>query len=167
MDYLHTDLGYRKKGEIVVVTQKGGSMSVGLSRLHQCESLRPGQAAPLPRWPCDQRPTWWLSRQRPLARSNRPWRVAGRVQASVWVVVEPLPESRSSHQPRAWVIRPPFANQVENVQADLGPHWEPEYDVFISHAAEGKDGMIRTTPPEPRLSFRIPVNRVSTTLSAR
>lgn len=63
----------------------------------------------------------------------------GRARASV--SVEPAPESRILPPAKSQEDLARIRRAVEDVQTELGT--EPEYDVFISHATEDKDNIVR------------------------
>ena len=142
MDYLHTDLGSRKKGEIVVVTLKGDSMNVRLLDSTNLSLYKRGKKhryygghvnkSPF-RVPIPRHGHWHMVIDRGGLR--------GRVRASVRV--EPSNESRILPPAKSPGDLAAIRRAVENVQADLGPDWEPQYDVFISHASEDKDEIVR------------------------
>jgi len=142
MDYLHKDLGSRKKGEIVVVALRGDSMNVRLldstnlslykrGKQHRCYG---GHVTKSPYKVAIPRSGHWHV---VIDRGG----LRGRVRASV--SVEPSLESRILPPAKSPGNLAAIRRAVENVQADLGPDWEPDYDVFISHATEDKDEVVR------------------------
>lgn len=140
MNYLYFDLGNRKRGEIVVVTLRGDSMNVQLLdstnlSLYKRGKKHKGYGGHVTKSPYKVA----------IPRSGR-WHLVidrggfkGRARASV--SVEPAPESRILPPAKSLGDLERIRRAVEDVQTELGT--EPEYDVFISHATEDKDEIVR------------------------
>lgn len=137
MKFLHTDLGYRRGGEIVEITLSGNAANVRLLDSSNFGSYRSGR-----------RHTYHggLAKKSPV-RLQIPhsghWHVAidmqglrGTTNASVRVLPGALPPLQEI----------PLADVPSLVQ-DAPPQDSPDnakkYDVFISHASEDKDAIVR------------------------
>lgn len=136
MQYLHTDLGYRHRGEIVEVTLTSGA-NVRLMDSSNFLSYKGGRR---------HRYHGGLATRSPVRLaipSSGHWHVAvdmqglrGSTRASVRVLPGPLPE-----------IREAPLSTVPSLVRDTPPVTEPggqTYDVFISHASEDKDAIVRS-----------------------
>lgn len=147
MNFIHSDLGSRQSGEIVEITLKGSAANVRLLDSSNFQSYRNGR---------QHRFVGGLAKSSPvrLAIPNSGhWHVAvdmqglvGKTNASIRVLpraLPPLQEAPLSSVPslvqgRTPDNRPPgfgFANADEE---DVR-----EFDVFISHASEDKDDVVR------------------------
>lgn len=136
MQFIHNDLGNRKKGEIVEVTLTSGA-NVRLMDSSNFSNYRNGR---------QHRFYGGLAKQSPtrLAIPNSGhWHVAidmqglrGSTRASVRVLPGALPEIREV----------PLADVPSLVRKDFPPAVESNgqsHDVFISHASEDKDDIVR------------------------
>lgn len=143
-DFIHSDLGYRQAGDIVEIQLSGSAANVRLLDATNFERYRRGQG---------HRYHGGLARQSPVRLaipSSGQWHVTvdmqglrGTTRSAVRVIpgsaLRPLPpmqQSRSRLQDIADNLAetvPP--GQVEGVERD--------YDVFISHATEDKDDIVR------------------------
>ncbi|WP_414583926.1 DUF1883 domain-containing protein [Scytonema sp. PCC 10023] len=137
MQFVHHNLGYRKSGEIVEVTLSGSAANVQLLDSSNFGSYKNGR---------QHRYYGGLARQSPV-RLQIPhsghWHIAvdmqglqGSVRASARILPGPLAELREaplSSVPSLVQDEPP-ANSPDRVK---------EYDVFISHASEDKDYVVR------------------------
>ncbi len=136
MQFIHTDLGYRQRGEIVEVTLTAAA-NVRLLDSSNLSSYRNGRP---------HRYYGGLVRQSPfrLAIPNSGhWHVAvdmqglrGSTRSSVRVLPGPLPEIRET----------PLADVPGLVRNNPPPsieHGGESHDVFISHASEDKDEIVR------------------------
>ena len=137
MEFIHTDLKNRTAGEIVEITVAGSAANVRLLDSSNFVSYRNGRR---------HRYYGGLAKRSPV-RIRIPhsghWHVAvdmqglrGNVRSSVRVLpsaLPPLPEMPLSDVPSLLQERPP------EVSAGI----DREYDVFISHASEDKDSIVR------------------------
>ena len=136
MKFIHNDLGQRKRGEIVEVTLKGSAANVRLMDSSNFNSYKNGRK---------HRYTGGLAKQSPVRLqipSSGRWHVTvdmqglrGNTNASVRVLPSALPELRE----RSLAEVPSLINQSPPV---LGVSGEV-HDVFISHASEDKDSIVR------------------------
>lgn len=136
MKFIHNDLGNRKSGEIVEVTLSGSAANVRLMDSSNFSSYKSGR---------NHRYYGGLAQRSPV-RLQIPhsghWYVTvdmqglrGNVRSSVRLLPNPLPplqEMRLTDVP-GLLNRPP----------DDSPDFAKEYDVFISHASEDKDDIVR------------------------
>jgi hypothetical protein len=143
MDFTHYDLGQLKRGSVVVVTLQGNAANVRLLDSSNFSSYRNGR---------QHRYIGGLAKQSPVRLAiptDGRWHVAvdmqglaGKVSTSIAVQPPPpapLPVIRN--QPTA----SPLSRIVENVDA-VAPSSgavSKTYDVFISHASEDKDAIVR------------------------
>ncbi|MEW8376443.1 MAG: DUF1883 domain-containing protein [Candidatus Thiodiazotropha sp.] len=136
MQFIHTDLGQRKRGEIVEVTLTSGA-NVRLMDSSNFSSYKNGRR---------HRYTGGLAKQSPIRLqipNNGHWHVAvdmqglrGSTRASVRVLPGVLPEIREA----------PLSSVPSLVQDNTPPSVAKEareHDVFISHASEDKDDIVR------------------------
>lgn len=137
MKFIHTDLGNRKAGEIVEVTLSGSAANVRLMDSSNLSSYKNGR---------NHRYYGGLAKRSPV-RLQIPhsghWHVTvdmqglrGNVRSSVRVLpsaLPPLQEIPLSDVPGLLHNRPP----------EDSPDTAKEYDVFISHASEDKDDIVR------------------------
>lgn len=142
MDFLHFDLGQLNRGDVVEVTLRGNAANVRLLDSSNFSSYRHGS---------QHRYYGGLAQRSPVCievpLSGR-WYVAvdmqglgGSTNAAARVIrgqaLRPLPPIREQ--------RSDLAEIAANV-AELPPHQgleERDFDVFISHAAEDKDAVVR------------------------
>lgn len=136
MQFIHTDLGRRQKGEIVEVTLTAGA-NVRLMDSSNFSSYKNGR---------QHRYYGGLAKKSPIRLpipSSGHWHVAvdmqglgGSTRASVRVLPSPLPEIRET----------PLIDVPSLVRNNPPPSVEPNrqyHDVFISHAYEDKDEIVR------------------------
>ncbi|PJZ64121.1 molecular chaperone Tir [Leptospira wolffii] len=136
MDFIHSDLGYRQRGEIVEVTLTSGA------------NVRLMDSGNLSNYKAGRRHHYYggLAKQSPvrLAIPNSGhWHVAvdmqglrGSTRASFRVIPGPLPEIREA----------PLSSIPSLIHDDAPPvptSFNKKYDVFISHASEDKDDIVR------------------------
>lgn len=135
MQYIYSDLGSRKRGEVVECTLQGNQANVVLLDSSNYTAFRNGRT-----W----RGVGGLARQSPvlltIPRSGRWYGVAylpaghrGRVRAGFRVLPGSLPPIRDTMASPLADIR----NAVEDYAGSMEAP-EKEYDVFISHAGEDK-----------------------------
>ena len=135
MQFIHNDLGQRKRGEIVEVTLTSGA-NVRLMDSSNFSNYKNGRA---------HRYQGGLAKVSPLRLaipSSGHWHVAidmqglrGSTRASVRVLPGALPE-----------IREAPLSSVPSLVRDIPPSvatGEESHDVFISHASEDKDAIVR------------------------
>lgn len=136
MQFFHTNLGYRQRGEIVEVTLTSGA-NVRLMDSSNFSSYKSGRS---------HRYVGGLARRSPVRLAiphSGHWHVAvdmqglrGSTRAGVRVLPGPLPE-----------IREAPLSSVPSLVRDAPPgvaKGEEAYDVFISHASEDKDAIVRS-----------------------
>ena len=136
MQFIHTDLGYRQRGEIVEITLASGA-NVRLMDSSNFSSYKSGQ---------QHRFYGGLAKQSPIRLAipnSGHWHVAvdmqglrGSTRASVRVIPGPLPEIRQT----------PLAEVPGLVRSNIPPAVDSggqSHDVFISHASEDKDEIVR------------------------
>ncbi|MCC4860129.1 molecular chaperone Tir [Vibrio lentus] len=136
MQFIHNDLGQRKRGEIVEVTLTSGA-NVRLMDSSNFNSYKNGR---------HHRYTGGLAKQSPLRLqipSSGHWHVAvdmqglrGRTKASVRVLPGVLPAIQDR----------PLSEVPSLVRDNISPPTESSgetHDVFISHASEDKDNFVR------------------------
>lgn len=136
MEFLHTDLGQRKKGEVVEVTLSAAA-NVRLMDSSNFSNYKSGR---------QHRYYGGLVRHSPFLiaiPSSGRWYVAvdmeglkGQVKASIRMAPAPLPEAKGIS----------LSSIPSLVRQDVPPPYTTNrdtYDVFISHASEDKDGIVR------------------------
>jgi hypothetical protein len=143
LDFLHTDLGYRQSGDLVEIVLSGSAANVRLMDSSNFNAYRQGRA---------HRYTGGLMQRSPVrlaVPNSGTWHLTvdmqglrGTTNASVKVIpasaLRPLPpisENRSQ-------LRDIAVNLAETPPPG-GVEAERDYDVFISHAAEDKDDLVR------------------------
>lgn len=136
MQFTHYDLGYQRGGAIVEIVLQGSAANVRLMDSNNFSSYRSGR---------DHRAWGGLAKQSPV-RLQIPhsgnWHIAvdlqglgGNVRSSARMLPGPLPELREI----------PLSSAPSLVR-DLPPPLDSgtkQYDVFISHASEDKDEIVR------------------------
>ncbi len=136
MQFIHNDLGQRKRGEIVEITLTSGA-NVRLMDSSNFSSYKAGRS---------HRYTGGLAKKSPIRLqipSSGHWHVAvdmqglrGSTRASVRMLPGVLPEIREA----------PLSSVPSLVQPDRPPRTaeeERDHDVFISHASEDKEDIVR------------------------
>ena len=136
MQFIHNDLGNRKKGEIVEVTLTSGA-NVRLMDKSNFSNYKNGR---------QHRYTGSLAKKSPIrlqVPSSGHWHVAvdmqglrGSTRASVRVLPSALPEIREA----------PLSSVPSLIQDNMSPSVTQEageHDVFISHASEDKEEIVR------------------------
>ena len=141
-DFIHSDLGQLKRGDVVEVTLSGSGANVRLLDNTNFSRYRRAQ---------QHRYHGGLARQSPVrlgVPSSGHWHLAvdmqglrGTTKAGVRVIpgaaLSPLPPIRDQ--------RPALAEIAENI-AEVAPEdadQAREFDVFVSHASEDKDSIVR------------------------
>lgn len=143
MEFIQSDLGYRNAGDVVEITLSGSGANVRLMDSSNFNAYKSGRA---------HRYVGGLATQSPVRLqipSSGYWKVAvdmqglrGTTRASFRVIpaaaLRPLPPLRS--------VRPQLQEIARNI-SDVPPAEGVEevhgYDVFISHATEDKDEVVR------------------------
>ena len=142
MRFIHNDLGYRRGGDLVEVTLTSGA-NVRLMDSSNFNSYRNGR---------QHRFIGGLARQSPVRLqipSNGNWHVAidmqglrGSTRAGVRVIpgsaLKPLPPIQQNRP----MLQDIAQNAAEMAGVDVA-EGSAEYDVFISHAAEDKEEVVR------------------------
>lgn len=136
LQFIHTDLGYRQRGEIVEITLTSGA-NVRLMDSSNFTCYKSGR---------QHRFHGGLAKQSPIRLAipnSGHWHVAvdmqglrGSTRASVRVIPGPLPEIRQT----------PLSEVPGLVRSNIPPavdSVEQFHDVFISHASEDKDEIVR------------------------
>lgn len=136
MQFIHTDLGQRKRGEIVEITLTSGA-NVRLMSSSDFSSYKSGRR---------HQYVGGLAKRSPFRLqipSSGHWHVAvdmqglrGSTRASIRVLPLPLPE-----------IREAPLSSVPSLVRELPPEVRVDnstYDVFISHASEDKEAIVRS-----------------------
>lgn len=137
MDFVHHDLGHRRRGEIVEISLSGSAANVRLMDTSNFAKYRNGR---------QHRYVGGLAKRSPVnlqIPSSGRWHVAvdmmglrGSVRSSAHVLPSALPDIRET----------PLSSVPSLVQDDPAPFVVPEgreYDVFISHAYEDKNDIVR------------------------
>lgn len=138
LQFIHHDLGYRKGGEIVEVTLSGNAANVRLMDSSNFSSYKNGRQhhyhgglakqSPV-RLPIPHSGTWYVT----VDMQG----LGGSVRSSARILPGPLPVLREA----------PLSSVPSLLKHDPPPGLDPssshEYDVFISHASEDKDSVVR------------------------
>lgn len=140
MKFIHHDLGYRRSGEVVEITLSGNAANVRLMDSSNFSNYRNGRR---------HRYYGGLAKRSPIhlkIPSSGHWHVAvdmqglrGTVRSSARILPGPLPEIRET----------PLSSIPSLVHHDPPPGVDTQdspsrkYDVFISHASEDKDSVVR------------------------
>jgi hypothetical protein len=140
MQFIHHDLGYRRGGEVVEVVLSGNAANVRLMDSSNFTGYRSGQ---------QHRYYGGLAKRSPVhlqVPHSGHWYVTvdmqglqGSVRSSARILPGPLPELRER----------PLSSVPSLVQHDPLPGVDPtsaasrDYDVFISHASEDKEAVVR------------------------
>src|SRR5918999_697051 len=144
MKFTHYDLGYQSRGTVVEVSLSGSAANVRLLDSANFQSYRAGR-----------RHNYYggLIRRSParlVVPQSGNWHVTvdlqglrGQTRSSIRVIpqeaLSPLPEY--SPRPLSQLVRPPTHGPSGDIaDQDEG---EPAFDVFISHATEDKDEVVR------------------------
>lgn len=136
MKFIHNDLGQRKRGEIVEVTLQGSAANVRLMDSSNFSNYKNGR---------QHRYYGGLAKQSPVRigiPNSGHWHVTvdmqglkGNTNVSVRILPSPLPEIREA--PLSSI-----PSLINNVPPTLIQN-EESHDVFISHASEDKDEIVR------------------------
>ena len=136
MNFIHTDLGNRKRGETVEVTLAAAA-NMRLMDSSNFQNYKNGR---------NHRYTGGLAKQSPFhiqIPSSGHWHLTvdmqglrGTVRSSSRILPSPLPEVRET----------PLSSVPSLVQPEIVPgvdRHQRQYDVFISHASDDKDEIVR------------------------
>lgn len=139
MNFTHYDLGRKERGQIIEVTLSGSAANVRLMDSSNFQSYRNGRA---------HRYTGGLAKKSPIhltVPSSGNWHVTidmqglrGTVRSSIKTLAGALPDLR---QPALSTV-PSLVHKDDYFQNDED-YVEKDYDVFISHASEDKDEVVR------------------------
>lgn len=137
MNFVHHDLGRRSRGEIVEINLSGSAANVRLMDSSNFQSYKNGRA---------HRYTGGLAKRSPIhlqIPNSGHWHVAvdmmglrGSVRSSARVLPSALPEIREA----------PLSSVPSLVRHEASPaiaDSTKQYDVFISHASEDKEEVVR------------------------
>jgi uncharacterized protein DUF1883/TIR domain-containing protein len=140
-DFIHSDLGQLKRGDVVEVTLSGSAANVRLLDSSNFSRYRMGQ---------QHRFRGGLARRSPVrlsVPSSGRWHVAVDMQGlrgTTRAGVRVIPGSALRPLPAIAEQRPALAEIADNA-AEIGPYGGEghEFDVFVSHASEDKDSVVR------------------------
>lgn len=140
MEFTHYDLGNKSKGDVVEITLSGSAANVRLMDSSNFQSYKNGR---------QHRYYGGLAKQSPVRLqipNSGSWHVTvdmqglvGTVRSSIRMLPNPLPELK---QPALSTI-PSLVNRHEDSLFDESDNERKEYDVFISHASEDKEEIVR------------------------
>lgn len=140
MNFTHYDLGQKQRGQIVEISLSGSAANVRLMDTTNLQNYKSGKA---------HKYHGGLAKQSPVRLaipSSGHWHVAvdmqglrGTVRSSIRMMPGPLPTLR---QPDLSTVPSLVQNGDDLPAYDLN-HFEKKYDVFISHASEDKDDVVR------------------------
>jgi hypothetical protein len=142
-DFIHTDLGQRKRGDVVEVMLSGSAANVRLLDSMNFSRYRKGQR---------HNYRGGLVRRTPVRLgipSSGHWHLTVDMQGlrgTTHADVRVIPGSALSPLPPIREQRPALAEVAENV-AEVGPDegtQAREFDVFVAHASEDKDDVVRS-----------------------
>jgi hypothetical protein len=139
MDFVHSDLGQRQRGDVVVVTLTRGANvrlldSTNFSRYRRREQ---------------HRYIGGLAKKSPVRLaipSSGHWHAVvdmQGLQGSTRANFQVIPGSALRHLPPIREQHPQLTEIADNAAALLPADDKREFDVFISHASEDKDGIVR------------------------
>ena len=140
MNFTHYDLGYKERGQIIEITLSGSAANVRLMDSANLQNYRSGR---------QHRYHGGLIKQSPFRLqipSSGHWHVTvdmqglrGTVRSGIRILPGALPEIRQ--QPLS--TAPSLVHKDDHSLHDNHAEIEKEYDVFISHAFEDKDEVVR------------------------
>ena len=145
MEFTHYDLGYQERGTVVEVSLSGSAANVRLLDSSNFQSYRSGRSHQCYGGLITRSPA------RLVVPHSGSWHVTvdlqglrGQTRSSIRLVsptaLSPLPEY--SPPSLSSLVRP--ANRVPSLPEDVeNPTEQDAYDVFISHATEDKDDLVR------------------------
>ncbi len=137
MKFTHSDLGNRKRGEIVEITLSGSAANVRLMNNTNFNSYKNGRR---------HRYIGGLAKKSPVRLqipNSGHWHVTvdmtglrGTVRSSIRILPSALPELKE--RPLSSI-----PSLLQGIPSANSGDMEREYDVFISHASEDKDDIVR------------------------
>lgn len=140
MNFTHYDLGYKNRGQVIEVTLSGSAANVRLMDSSNFQNYRSGR---------QHRYYGGLVKQSPFRLqipNSGNWHVTvdmaglmGTVRSGIRVLGSALPEIRQ--RPLSEV--PSLVHKNDFSLNSFSEEIEKEYDVFISHASEDKDEVVR------------------------
>ena len=140
MNFTHYDLGRKERGQIVEISLSGSAANVRLMDSSNFQNYRNGR---------QHRYYGGLAKQSPVRLaipSTGNWHVTvdmqglrGTVRSSIRMMPSALPEFR---QPALSTV-PSLVHKNDEYPFDNSYVTEKQYDVFISHASEDKDEVVR------------------------
>lgn len=140
MNFTHYDLGRKERGQIVEISLSGSAANVRLMDSSNFQNYRNGR---------QHRYYGGLAKQSPVRLaipSTGNWHVTvdmqglrGTVRSSIRMMPSALPEFR---QPALSTV-PSLVHKNDEYPFDNSYETEKQYDVFISHASEDKDEVVR------------------------
>jgi hypothetical protein len=140
MNFTHYDLGRKERGQVIEITLSGSAANVRLMDSSNFQNFRNGR---------QHRYQGGLAKQSPVRLvipSSGSWHVTvdmqglrGTVRSSVRTLPGSLPELR---QPSLSTV-PSLVRKHDEFPNNDEEEIEKEYDVFISHASEDKDEVVR------------------------
>jgi hypothetical protein len=141
MKFVHHDLGSRSRGEIVEITLSGNAANVRLMDSSNLQKFRRGQ---------QHQYVGGLAKRSPvrlqIPRSGH-WHITvdmiglrGSVRLSARVLPGPLPTLREAPLSSMPSL---LHDRADEAMSELPDRIDKEYDVFISHASEDKDEVVR------------------------
>lgn len=139
MNFTHYDLGNLEKGQVVEITLQGNAANVQLLDSQNFANYKNGR---------QYRYIGGLAKQSPIrlqTTHSSHWHIAidlrgmrGNVRSSIRILPPPLPTIQQ--KPLSSV---PSLFLGNNIPPEFGDDVKREYDVFISHASEDKDDVVR------------------------
>jgi Domain of unknown function (DUF1883)/TIR domain len=140
MEFTHFDLGNKTRGDIVEISLSGSAANVRLMDSSNFQSYKNGR---------QHRYYGGLAKQSPVRLqipNSGSWHVTvdmqglvGTVRSSIRMLPNPLPELK---QPALSTI-PSLVHRHEDALFSESDNERKEYDVFISHASEDKEEIVR------------------------
>ncbi|WP_026706565.1 DUF1883 domain-containing protein [Flavobacterium soli] len=140
MNFTHYDLGRKERGQIVEITLSGSAANVRLMDSSNFQNYKNGR---------QHRYFGGLAKQSPVRLSipsTGSWHVTvdmqglrGTVRSSIRMMPSTLPEFR---QPALSTV-PSLVHKNDEYPFNNSNEAEKQYDVFISHASEDKDEVVR------------------------
>jgi Domain of unknown function (DUF1883)/TIR domain len=140
MNFTHYDLGRKERGQIVEITLSGSAANVRLMDSSNFQNYKNGRQHSY---------HGGLAKQSPIRLSipsSGNWHVTvdmqglrGTVRSSMRIMPSALPELR---QPALSTV-PSLVQKADNKPFDFNEDLEKKFDVFISHASEDKDEVVR------------------------
>jgi hypothetical protein len=144
MNYQSYDLGYRKRGEIAQITIQGNAANVKLMDSSNFQSYKSGRQHRFYGGQARRSPV-----NIPIPHSGQ-WYVAidfggypGKARTGVQVLPGRLPEIRDTPLSAVPSLVQSGGRSLDSAIPGAEDDIEKEYDIFISHASEDKDAVVR------------------------